>query len=620
MQQGVVYAQPDAYYSLRTLALAERSKHIKQTEIGLQGKKYYVVQVPQDTELGIAMTDLKTQATDVRVGLNLDRFAKLHDFTMDLLQRRMRREQVPLMPKATQQECGLLVQAVGEVKAPRKNAFLTVLGRMRDAQVQQMQSIVNGFFEEEELRSVTSARVDSYGRFQGTAAQSRLVDLGYMMSVYVLRLLRDRAFLDQGAQMLGAERDRWKTAEVRDHFVPMQIIVATSLFKEGQTNIIVPEDEIRQVIRAVERTGLRIMRVGFTELQGRWAKDSRLWLPHIDGQPYYYLVPEKVDVPGISPQRIFDPKLRETVVTNISEGGVTCKGIARTPFMVFGDSVNQRQVIDLERTVKEKFPVYSNMRFYNLPSGFVTVRHNSRTYLLDNQHLDTVIGFIPRKFTDHDRDIVLIDPRYYAEIQANPKFRQSFQKFVDEQKIMVVPVVRNGTHDETPFNPTNFIEASDNMLVFNYCPETIKALRLREGMYTMIPTEALAVKALPVMGGTSGCIATRMEITDQNRARFSEPPAPPAPPEPVREERRIREMVREMLPRNPPGNIGLAEYNRFREGVIDNALLVERGFDNEGVLERFVREAFDAFVRPITAQQQGVAQLREAFAVLVSGI
>jgi len=236
---------------------------------------------------------------------------------------------------------------------------------------------------------------------------------------------------------------------------------ALTFFKDGFIDFVDPEEEIKSLIDTIHAAGFPTIRVECDA--GRWAKDTRVRLPHLEGHPYYYVTNDNFQVPVVSSEKMFDPEGIESIRCDVATEGAVITGIAHTPFMILSDSITPYSVQQFEKAVKENIveagqPVYSGLKTYTLPAAFATLGYDGQIYLIDNQHIDTVMGFIPKRFSEHDKDILLIDPRYHNEVRDNPEFN----RFITEQKIVVIEVYTDSDvdQDETRFNPANFIQAS----------------------------------------------------------------------------------------------------------------------------------------------------------------
>ncbi|MBI4970599.1 MAG: hypothetical protein HZC17_02025 [Candidatus Omnitrophica bacterium] len=350
--------------------------------------------------------------------------------------------------------------------------------------------------------------------------------------------------------------------------IPLQFRALFTLFDRSCAGEFRSEDEIKPLISILSELNVPVIR----ERSDKWAKDSRLWLPHVEGRPRYYLLTDMQDqaylkVSEAFQKDIFDPEFKDKVVVDISEGGAVVSGVAATPFMIFSNRVESEKIEDLASKIKT-IPEYKKSHFYTLPSGYVTFKYHGKTYLFDNGHLDTVIGFIPARATSSGKNILLIDPWYHKEVAENAEFK----RLIAEQKIAVFDVEKS----EAYLNPTNFGILPDGKFLFNFAPKTIKKLNLKEEAYVSLANENDAMKLMPILGGSVGCLMGLEEIM----AKSVSPSVKIKVKKIV-----ISEMLRGMK--------GITQA--LIDEIYQKAQSFEGGFLSDSDLQRFIEREYDAF-------------------------
>jgi hypothetical protein len=437
------------------------------SDVNLGGTQYRLVALKDVTDFGAALMEFPKNAA-MPVGVNAKRFAALVDYTNEMAQ---------------------------DVSEEAKSSF----------DPSSLVRTVSRFVTREERRMA-----------EGNQEQERWLDelRGGLMD-YVLQLSTMPYLRRSIARMLNSQASRWNNPEVRMSFVPLQLLLVINQFKKGIYGVKTANEEVNTVAAAANEAGVKVIRVTRDELKTGWAKDARLWLPHMEGMPYYYIIPTQAPVvPTITFDNAFDDELYSKIKVDVSDEGAIVEGFAQSPFIVFADTIDENQKRDLIRAVKA-IPGYERTEFYTLPSGFVTAEADGRKFRLDNQHIDTVLAFVSREFNDYGEDLLLIDPFYHDELLANENARPVLEAFIKRQNLRVIRI----TEDEVIYNPANFIRVLNGKLIFNYAPKTISDLKLKTNKYVMLSKES-AVTVLALNGGAVGCLATSTELMgDDNEVK-----------------------------------------------------------------------------------------------------
>jgi len=123
-----------------------------------------------------------------------------------------------------------------------------------------------------------------------------------------------------------------------------------------------------------------------------------------------------------------------------------------------------------------------NLRIEVIHSGFVTIKHKGELYHNATPHIDSVIAFIPGELSRNGRGKLLVDPQYLNF--AGDRLRL----FAEQEDLEIVTVAENELH----LQMTNCV-VINGQLIINNGPETIKKLKLKEGVaiYPDIPNTEL---------------------------------------------------------------------------------------------------------------------------------
>ncbi|MBI4398442.1 MAG: hypothetical protein HY586_04900, partial [Candidatus Omnitrophica bacterium] len=473
--------------------------------ITLGGKTYFLDSAEESSPIGIVLTELSPQT---QTNLHPRRQMKLLKWLSAVWE-----GSVPLMTEMPGDQLEPFARVVAAVsgEAPLEGEHvLKVAHELQKLPLSQQAAVVRfveDFLEEVQPNQFDAmfqiARADYLNWFQCGIARA-------ILAPFVVYLLKNRQYIEGFQRHWQVGRRCFRTEIVQKHFIPLLHFSLASHFNVGSAH---PEEirlasELAGVLETLKTLSLPLRRQKPGDRLG-WAKDSRVWLPHIAGQPFYALSSAKPGDRSTSFQRLDQPL--NSLPCDISEGGASVRGVAHTPFMLFADSIPLDQAKELLPVVR-RLPGYEQTNFYRLPAGWITFGDGRQNFLVDNRHIDAVMGFIPARMTEHDRNILLVDPLYHAEVQTNPEF----QRLLAEQNLLVIEVHPNETH----LNPANFAELPDGRLFFNYAPETLRALRLKPGTYISLNSEQ-ALRQTPMLMGGLGCLVGRELITNQNRAQFA---------------------------------------------------------------------------------------------------
>ncbi|HPN73531.1 MAG TPA: hypothetical protein PKZ41_05990, partial [Candidatus Omnitrophota bacterium] len=146
---------------------------------------------------------------------------------------------------------------------------------------------------------------------------------------------------------------------------------------------------------------------------------------------------------------------------------------------------------------------YPALAVRKVPEGFVTVRLSGDDALIPTTHIDCVINAIPPAATSHSRPVILVDPRYYREMEMRTETRELMEdlQLSSGAVIVVVP------EEEAYLNPANFALLGGSSILMNKAPLTRAALieaGVEEGSIFMLDTP---VTGLAFLGGSIGCAA-----------------------------------------------------------------------------------------------------------------
>ncbi|MFH1093067.1 MAG: HEAT repeat domain-containing protein [Candidatus Omnitrophota bacterium] len=203
-----------------------------------------------------------------------------------------------------------------------------------------------------------------------------------------------------------------------------------------------------------------------------WSKDGSVLIPMHKGYIPYAFAEESFPVRG------------ETVIFP-----------GKNPLLVLSESLSTVVV-----PLSKKFP---DIDITLLPIGFVTYKlKNGEDVLIGTSHIDCVIERIPPEITYHGKPILIIDPRYYAELQMREDSRTFLDKLKREYNVRIVVVEK----EEEYLNPANFIQLPDGRIIINKAPKTIAKL-IDNGL---MPDKLIVLKepvsSMAALKGLIGCL------------------------------------------------------------------------------------------------------------------
>ena len=207
-----------------------------------------------------------------------------------------------------------------------------LLDHMGREELRRAEEIADTFFNERERSQVLQRT-----RYSPYVTQQR-----NSLVAFLLMLLKDRSMLEETSQTLRFYRERWRTEFVRDHFYPDPFTLLgqrlTWTFVElGAADV---ENEMRAMRAGLDAIEIPGSDAGHKRLpaagSGRlvWMKDSRNWLPRVEGHPLRYLSAESLHRKAVSAPHPFHPKLIGNSSVSFAEGGAAVSGVAETPFVI----------------------------------------------------------------------------------------------------------------------------------------------------------------------------------------------------------------------------------------------------------------------------------------------
>lgn len=388
-------------------------------------------------------------------------------------------------------------------------------------ELRRAEEIADTFFNERERSQV----------LQRTMYSPHVARQRNTLVAFLLMLLKDRRMLEETSRTLRLYRERWRTDFVRDHFYSDPFTMLGQ--RLGWGFVALGAADVANELRAM-RSGLDAIEIpgsdaGHKRLpvagpgRGLWMKDSRNWLPRVEGHPLRYLSaesPASLQRKPVSAPHPFHPKLIGDSSVSISEGGAAVSGVAETPFVIFSHHVPEGASRELEEELR-RYPGYEDIRLYRFPSGWITYRTTvdvqgqprQAVLLNDNHHVDGVLRFIPAAARRSGRPALLVNPYYHAELAAQSP--DEFTRFMSEQSgaLDIVLPEPQWAHLNLPNagSPT----PSGDFLILNSAPDVdmnrvIERLGLREGHYAVLDPEA-SVHVLPAAGGALDCVMTAVE-------------------------------------------------------------------------------------------------------------
>ena len=289
----------------------------------------------------------------------------------------------------------------------------------------------------------------------------------------------DRELLQEVKTMLDLHRDRWKTACVREHFLPVPFLRflnlhSRTLLAAGGVDVGADGNLLNCYFDALSqaRGDAPVNHIPRWMTFGYCCKDTRLLLPHRTGQPYRYLTAEQVFPRLVDSDHDFDPKLFRLEKELLSREGTAIVGWARTPFIIFADSIPREAIRKLEQRLRQ-IPDYQDIRCYCFPAGWVrfklsaqdTGREQDSLFLVDVGHLDGVAQFFPAQVRKVNHSALLLDSWYQQEllVQENEDFRMFMReqgvdiKFADGAEALLIGAAR-----PTPDRDFFVFSASEN--------------------------------------------------------------------------------------------------------------------------------------------------------------
>jgi hypothetical protein len=392
------------------------------------------------------------------------------------------------------------------------------LYHMDREELRRAEEIADTFFNERERSQVLQRT-----RYSPYVTQQR-----NSLVAFLLMLLKDRSMLEETSQTLRFYRERWRTDFVRDHFYsdPFTMLgqrLAWGFVELGAADVGNEMRAMRAGLDAIEIPGSdaghkRLPAAGSGRLV--WMKDSRSWLPRVEGHPLRYLSAESLHRKAVSAPHPFHPKLIGNSSVSFATGGAAVSGLAETPFVIFSHHVPEEALRELEKELRQ-YPGYENIRLYRFPSGWITYRTTvdeqgqprQAVLLKDNHHVDGVLRFIPAAARRSGKPALLVNPYYHAELAAQSP--DEFTRFMSDQSgaLDIVLPEPQWAHLNLPNAGTP--TPSGDFLILNSSPDVdmnqvIERLGLREGHYTVLDPEA-SVHVLPAAGGALDCVMTAVE-------------------------------------------------------------------------------------------------------------
>jgi hypothetical protein len=392
------------------------------------------------------------------------------------------------------------------------------LNHMDRKELRRAEEIADTFFNERERNQI----------LQRTKYSPHLTQQRNALVAFLLMLLKDRSMLEETSQTLRFYRERWRTDFVRDHFYsdPFTMLgqrLSWTFVELGAADV---EKEVRAMRAGLDAIKIPGSDAGHKRLSAAgsggpvWMKDSRSWLPRVEGHPLRYLSAEFLDRKPLSAPHPFHPKLIGNSSVSFATGGAAVSGLAKTPFVIFSHHVPEEALRELEKKLRQ-YPGYENIRLYRFPSGWITYRTTvdekgkprQAVLLKDNHHVDGVLRFIPAAARRSGKPALLVDPYYHAELAAQSP--DEFTRFMSEQSgsLDIVLPEPQWVHLNLPNAGT--ATPSGDFLILNSSPDVdmnqvIERLGLREGHYAILDPKA-SVHVLPAAGGALDCVMTAVE-------------------------------------------------------------------------------------------------------------
>jgi len=471
-----------------------------------------VIEVPADAQFMVDVTDLTEdqarvkEGRGIQPGLHLERDSRLIEIVKTLVADMVTGNEKNLLPAATKAQAKLLEEAYENENPEERTPFFILRGKKQqpgvmpipDSEWAYVNEIVNGLMTDDEKRISRGESVLMKEGLSGRGERYAVADWAHRLSLFLTRLLKDRDYLKFFAALFFTANLRWKTESVARNFVPHDVFVELRPLRGGLVGTEKISDhraEAENLIGFFKGLGFKSRQVDVNERK-EWAGDSKFWLPHQKGSSFYYVRPS-----AASPLRSHISEYPNA----LHERGASIPGIAKTPFVIFADTVDPVEREMLKEYLRQQISSYKDIEFYTLPSGWTTFAQGNRLHLLEVGHIDNVAGYVPAAFTERNENILLADPWYYEEIKDN----KELQRFLQEQGVAVEFVEES----ERGFNPANFENASDELLVFNYAPQTIEKLKLKKGKYAMLPREK-AILAVASQQGSLACLVIRTPVSE----------------------------------------------------------------------------------------------------------
>ncbi|MBN1689116.1 MAG: methyltransferase domain-containing protein [Candidatus Omnitrophica bacterium] len=467
-------------------------------KVTFAGKRYEFQEIPEDTIFEVRVTGLRIdEAFTGKSGVHLEKFENINEFAMGLVKaHREDRDRETLLSPLTAAQQQLLDRAFQEVYQWDKKSFYLLVQGLPQDELALLNEIVMSFFPARERELMREIQVVN-GEMVGASREQKFLQAqAHQLSLLVLRLLKDREFFRYYVRSVERNLNRWKTQAVRGRFIPQIVNSIWIQYYYSFSDYLPMDAETARASRIFLDRNIPTGFVNAESLNAKWLKDIQWILPHRAGQPFYHLNVSEPARVGKTLEQFFQDE--EGDYLNVGEGGAMVAGNGETPFLLVSDAVDAGELREFEAWLKGRVPAYQGLKTYTLPGAYTTLRKGDEYFLLGNDHLDTVMGFIPRHFTDLDQDLLLIDPLYHGEMQSN----EEFQRFLREQNVRVVEVDPSETH----FNPANFVNYLDETLFFNYSPKTIAQLKLKKGMYQTIEAEDDAFIGLAALGAGLSCL------------------------------------------------------------------------------------------------------------------
>lgn len=508
-----VFSQkPDAAKALEYASevQAPRAEMRETIPVTLNGKRYAFEAQPQG-EIAVGVTDPRAADLGFPAGRQVGRYAAFYDF----MNRVLGDDPPPFLPNLRNDQKRALLAAID---VSQRNLGMAPFDQLWNslplAERNAVDLITGTFFNEEEIRrmempDVRLSRIEaSKKRIAATA--------NYYLKLFVIRFMKDPQFRQMGKNYLQAERQKWKNPEIARRLVPMQLNAVIGPMSNGADGIVVPEDEIRSLLKLFDKAKFLNRRLAFRDSNGRWGKDLQNLLPEIPGRKRYALkyLPS-VELPAVEFPKLFEPAeiAKFEKIGMIQEGGTSIPGVAETPFMILSDSIPQRLINDFKQAVAQ-LPGYQDIKIYIFPSAYVPFNANGELLFLLNDHIDTVMDFFPGSFLQDGRPALWISPEYHQELEMRED--PEWKRFLEEQKVKVVDIVP----EEVKYAPANTVHAADTIFT-NYAPRSLAALQLKpDARVYSITEEPQAMEVLHCGGGSMGCLAFTEPITPDNVSRY----------------------------------------------------------------------------------------------------